>query len=662
MYQFMNRKSLGIHLINLLSYPQKFTLIGFLFAIPLTWVMYLLICEINSLVYFAKKEFYRNQYLRPLRQQLREYIPKLQLLNYQSLNPNLSNSASRANLEAKIDANFQSLANTDPQLGSILMSSEDLNKFNQNWQNLKHRCSQWSLETYDFVYQRLAADINRLSARVSDNSHRIFDPDLDIYYLINATLLNLPEMQKILSEIRLIPQKISLRSDATLEERAQLISLSSSLREINDDFAINMEVAFSNNHQGNRLPKLTQNFKNFKSLVKELTKQLYKTIYQSILIKYDAYINKKKLAGNYIFKLWDKTVNELFFWLPYIFIVFIKNIELVFILVVQIGATFFDIFLFFYSAARQNVFVLGKASKKMAIGNLAHKIIWDSRDEQGKIVGGFNKGADALVGGNQGITVLNDRLKAENMRMISELDLTRKIQQMLLPKDREIKEIIALYIAGFMEAAEEVGDDYYDVLQHKGRAKMGRDNVTGHGWESGVLMIMVQTTVRTWLADNELEQVKILSAINSVIYDHVQRLKFDKNASLALLDYQQGMLKLTDQHEEMIVLRCNGCVERFDTIDLGFPIGLDAEIAEFFVETSVQLYSGDVVVLYTDEITEAENMDKLLYGLERLIEVIEINWQRSAAEIRDAVIKDVRSHIGEQKVFDDITLLILQQK
>jgi serine phosphatase RsbU (regulator of sigma subunit) len=69
-----------------------------------------------------------------------------------------------------------------------------------------------------------------------------------------------------------------------------------------------------------------------------------------------------------------------------------------------------------------------------------------------------------------------------------------------------------------------------------------------------------------------------------------------------------------------------------------------------------------VVVLYTDGITEAENMDKLLYGLERLIEVIEINWQRSAADIRDAVIKDVRSHIGEQKVFDDITLLVLKQK
>ena len=139
----MDRKSPGIHLINLLSYPQKFTLIGFLFAIPLTLVMYLLISEINSRVDFAEKEIYGNQYLRP-RRQLRPYIPKLQLLNYQSLNPNLSNSESRANFEAKIDANFQSLANTDPQLGNILISSEILNKIYQNWQNLKLRCCQWS--------------------------------------------------------------------------------------------------------------------------------------------------------------------------------------------------------------------------------------------------------------------------------------------------------------------------------------------------------------------------------------------------------------------------------------------------------------------------------------------------------------------------------------
>jgi sigma-B regulation protein RsbU (phosphoserine phosphatase) len=582
----MNRKSLGIHLINLLSYPQKFTLIGFLFAIPLTLVMYLLIYEINSRVYFANKDFFCNQYLRPLRQ-LREYIPKLQLLNYQSLNPNLSNSESRANLEAKIDANFQSLANSAPQLGNILMPREFLNKIYQDWQNLKLRRSQWSLETYDFVDQRLAADIDRLSARFCHTSNLILDPDFDTYYLINATLLNLPGMPKILSELRLISQIISRRSDATPEEISQLINLSSRLREINDDWAINIEVVFSNNPQGNRQPKLTQNFNIFNSQVKQLIKQLDKTIYQSELIEYDAYINGSNFAFNSFFKLWDQTVKELEFALPYTINFFVRIRYLIESLLLIILAIFMVIFLCFYTAIMQTVFVLYEASKNIETDNLSHKIIWDNTDKQGQVVGAFNTIADALIGGNQEITLLNDRLKAQNMRMISELDLTRKNQQRLLPKDRELKEIIGLDIAGFMEAAEEVGGDYYHVLQHKGRVKIGMDDVTGHRWESGVLMIMVQTPLPTWLADNEPEPVKILSAINSVIYDHVQRLKFDKNASLALLDYQQGMLKLSGQHEEMIVVRCNGCVERFDTIDLGFQIGLDAEIAEFFVETSL---------------------------------------------------------------------------
>lgn len=176
-----------------------------------------------------------------------------------------------------------------------------------------------------------------------------------------------------------------------------------------------------------------------------------------------------------------------------------------------------DTFVCFYRAVMQTVFVLDKTSKKMASGNFFHKIILDNRDELGQVVGAFNKISGALVGANQEITVFNDRLKAENMPMSAEVDVTRKIQQMLLPKDRELKEVIGLDIAGFMEAAEEVGGDYYDLLQHKGRVKIGMGDVTEHGLESGVLMIMVQTAVRTFMAYNEPDPVKFLSAINSVI-------------------------------------------------------------------------------------------------------------------------------------------------
>jgi serine phosphatase RsbU (regulator of sigma subunit) len=233
---------------------------------------------------------------------------------------------------------------------------------------------------------------------------------------------------------------------------------------------------------------------------------------------------------------------------------------------------------------------------------------------------------------------------------------------MLLPKEAELRQIPGLEIAGFMEPAEEVGGDYYDILSHNGYLKIGIGDVTGHGLESGVLMIMVQTAVRTLLSHGETDPVRFLNVLNRTIYDNVLRMNSDKNLTLSLLDYQNGHLYLSGQHEEMIVVRSEGRVERIDTIDLGFPIGLEADIADFVAQTSVQLYPGDVVVLYTDGITEAENLAGVQYGIERLCEVVRVNWQYSAQEIKQAVIADLRSHIGEQKVYDDITLVVLKQK
>ncbi|NER22301.1 MAG: CHASE2 domain-containing protein [Symploca sp. SIO1C2] len=267
-----------------------------------------------------------------------------------------------------------------------------------------------------------------------------------------------------------------------------------------------------------------------------------------------------------------------------------------------------------------------------------------------------------LAQANEEITALNEKLKAENLRMSAELEVTKQLQQMILPKESELKSIKELDIAGFMEPADEVGGDYYDVLQQNGRVKIGIGDVTGHGLASGVLMIMAQTAVRTLQEMNETDPVKCLDVINRTIYHNVERMKSDKNMTLALLEYSDGDLRLSGQHEEMIIVRVDGSIELIDTIDLGFPIGLDEEIADFIAQEKVKLNPGDMVVLYTDGITEAEDIRGVQYGLERLCEVVKHNGQQSAEEIRKIVIEDVRQHIGEQKVFDDITLLILKRQ
>jgi sigma-B regulation protein RsbU (phosphoserine phosphatase) len=255
-----------------------------------------------------------------------------------------------------------------------------------------------------------------------------------------------------------------------------------------------------------------------------------------------------------------------------------------------------------------------------------------------------------------------EHLKEENLRLSAEIEVTRRLQQMILPKNAELKQIEGLEIAGFMEPATDVGGDYYDVLYHNGRVKIGIGDVTGHGLESGVLMIMVQTAVRTLMNQNETDPIKFLSVINRTIYDNVQRINSDKNLTLSLLDYQDNRIRLSGQHESMIVVRVGGIVEVIDTIDLGFPVGLEEDISDFLGETEIILNSGDIVVLYTDGITEAENRDGELYELERLCTIVSQNWQLSAQEIKELVIADVRQHIDGHTVYDDITLLVIKQK
>jgi len=267
-----------------------------------------------------------------------------------------------------------------------------------------------------------------------------------------------------------------------------------------------------------------------------------------------------------------------------------------------------------------------------------------------------------LAEANQEISTLNEMLKKDNLRMGAELDVIKRLQQMVLPRQSELEAIEGLEIAGFMEPADEVGGDYYDVLKQQDRVKISIGDVTGHGLESGVLMIMAQTAIRTLEKMKETDPVKFLDVVNQTLYDNLERMKSSKNMTLAILDYTSGIIKLSGQHEEMIVVRVDGTLECIDTIDLGFSIGLEAEIGDFIAQQEVQLNPGDVVVLYTDGITEAENMNEVLYGLERLCEVIVENRQGSAEEIKQVVIDDVRKHIGTQKVFDDITLVVLKQK
>jgi sigma-B regulation protein RsbU (phosphoserine phosphatase) len=266
----------------------------------------------------------------------------------------------------------------------------------------------------------------------------------------------------------------------------------------------------------------------------------------------------------------------------------------------------------------------------------------------------------SLAQANREIQALNEQLKGENVRMHAELDIARRIQSMVLPKPVELSSVNRLDIAGYMEAASEVGGDYYDVLQAGSRVKIGIGDVTGHGLESGVLMLMVQSAARALLESGDMDSCTFMKVLNNAIYKNVARTESANNLTLSFIDYSENKITLTGQHEEMIVVRNDGSVERIETLDLGFPIGLEADISQFINSRSIHFDSGDIVILYTDGVTEAESPDGKLFGVERLCESANRHRSGTAQEIKQNIIRDVLGHIDTQKIHDDITLVVIK--
>lgn len=267
-----------------------------------------------------------------------------------------------------------------------------------------------------------------------------------------------------------------------------------------------------------------------------------------------------------------------------------------------------------------------------------------------------------LASATEEIQSLYEKLRDENLRMGAELDVARRLQMMVLPNISELNGIPELDIASYVEPADEVGGDYYDVLYAPGSAKIGIGDVTGHGIESGVLMIMVQSVGRALYERGIDDPCAFLEVLNTAIYKNIERTKTGKHLSLAFVDYSDEKLTISGQHEEAILIRKDGTAERIDTIDLGFPIGLEENIHGLLSSVSMPFHSGDMLILYTDGITEAESEDSVLFGIERLVDSACRVHSKTANEAQAAIIADVRAHIGKQKVHDDITLVVVKHR
>jgi phosphoserine phosphatase RsbU/P len=323
---------------------------------------------------------------------------------------------------------------------------------------------------------------------------------------------------------------------------------------------------------------------------------------------------------------------------------------------------------------------LASAARKIQAKDYSVRVAVTSRDEVGEAGEAFNRMAEEISfhtenleqivaertaeieDAKEEISTLNAQLERENRRLGTELAVAERIQMMVLPLEEELQSFPTLEVAGYMRAAEEVGGDYYDVLESGDRLKIGIGDVTGHGLESGVLMLMVQSVARALQEAGSTDPVKFLTDLNSALFKNIERTKIDKHMTLAFLDYDGTDMVLSGQHEDVIVVRANGDMERIDTIDLGLPIGLEADIAPFVNSVRIPFEKDDLILLHTDGVTEAENSSGELFGIERLCNEALRLKERSANAIVSGIVTALMEYVGTQKIRDDITLLVLRHR
>ncbi|EOQ89214.1 SpoIIE-like protein phosphatase domain protein [Leptospira yanagawae serovar Saopaulo str. Sao Paulo = ATCC 700523] len=254
----------------------------------------------------------------------------------------------------------------------------------------------------------------------------------------------------------------------------------------------------------------------------------------------------------------------------------------------------------------------------------------------------------------------------ENMHLGMELEVARQIQAMVLPKKAELNKIKVLEISARMDAANKVGGDYYDVIHHEdGTVYIGIGDVTDHGLASGVVMLMTQSAFITTLRSKVISLRESLRSINSILFSNIHvRMNDIRNLTLSLFSYKNGVFTTAGQHETIMVYRhASRKTEIIDTVDNGMLVGLTESIDEFIHEKPIPLQPKDIILLYTDGATEAENPKREQFGSHRLIESLERHADLPTTdEILSAIFQDIYVFIDGMDVYDDITIMIMRKR
>jgi signal transduction histidine kinase len=310
-----------------LRVSQKLMLISLVFIVPDSVLLTLFLTSINGHIRFANLERYGNEYQRPL-EQLLEYLPAHRLLARRVGADLHASDATLQAIERRVDDAFVELEATNARIGEDLQfTNEGLAKrrrehfrvdtMKAEWLDLKAHITTLSASEREERYRHLQADVRTMITHAGDTSNLILDPDLDSYYLMDVTLLALPQMQDRLASVMAYdvfePGHVISR-----EERSQLAVYAALLKEADLDrvmtstkTALNEDVNFygrSESLQRNIPPALDE----FAAVADEFIRMtLVLSQSDHALGTADAYRAAGERARRASFRLWNSIEKEL---------------------------------------------------------------------------------------------------------------------------------------------------------------------------------------------------------------------------------------------------------------------------------------------------------------------------------------------------------------
>jgi sigma-B regulation protein RsbU (phosphoserine phosphatase) len=243
----------------------------------------------------------------------------------------------------------------------------------------------------------------------------------------------------------------------------------------------------------------------------------------------------------------------------------------------------------------------------------------------------------------------------QQKKLEQELAIAAGIQESLFPST--LPSLAVSDLAARNRQARQVGGDYYDALpMDNGKHLLCVADISGKGLPAALLMANIQATLRAIIGAHA-SLADLATRVNALLHASTPSNRF-ATAFFLVYDPATGSgIFVNGGHNDGIVLRSNGTVELLTTT--GLPLGLFARAA--YEEGRVSLEPGDLLMIYSDGVTEAEDGNDGEFGMERVVEVLQSYREEPASVIVDQMVKHIDAFAGAAPQHDDITLMVLKR-